>query len=246
MDAASLYNEMTIYIEACESGSMFPNLKGDQRVYGVTASNATLSSWAAYCSPDDMVQGVEIGTCLGDLFSVNWMEDTEANNPLVETLDVQFANVQTLTTASPVMKFGDFSFMSEPVADFEGNNDGTATWLEKVLQMAPVGVSSKANQSTLWDSRDVKMNYLHRKVQKNGDEQAQQELVNELQSRMESDSLFKDLFPNHVSNEMEVSPKDFDCLRFLMSTHDSFCGRFDDYSLKYVKHLVHTCETESQ
>ena len=145
MDAANLYNEMTIYIEACESGSMFPNLKAEQRVYGVTASNATLSSWAAYCHPDDMVQGVEIGSCLGDLFSVNWMEDTEANNPVVETLADQFTNVQNLTTASPVMKFGDFSFMSEPVADFEGINHGTATWMEKFLQMVPVGESSKAN-----------------------------------------------------------------------------------------------------
>lgn len=164
---------MTIYVEACESGSMFPNLKAEQSVYGVTASNATLSSWAAYCSPDDFVNGVEIGTCLGDLFSVNWMEDTEANNPLVETLEDQFNTVQKLTSASPVMKFGDFSFMSEPVADFEGNNDRSATWIERALKMAPRGAPSKANQSTLWDSRDVKMNYLHRQVQRNGDEQAQ-------------------------------------------------------------------------
>ena len=122
------------------------------------------------------------------------MEDTEANNPLVETLEDQFNTVQKLTSASPVMKFGDFSFMSEPVADFEGNNDKSATWIERALKMAPRGAPSNANQSTLWDSRDVKMNYLHRQVQRNGDEQAQQALVNEMTSRMESDSLFKDLF----------------------------------------------------
>jgi len=63
---------------------------------------------------------------------------------------------------------------------------------------------------------------------------------------MESDSLFGDLFPHHAEmNELVVAPKNFDCLRFLMSTHDSFCGSFDDYSLKFVKHFVHTCETES-
>jgi legumain len=45
-----------------------------------------LSSWATYCAPDDTVNGVEIGSCLGDEFSVNWMEDTEANNPFFETL----------------------------------------------------------------------------------------------------------------------------------------------------------------
>ena len=103
----NMYGEMTMYIEACESGSMFPNLREEQNVYAVTASNASLSSWAAYCSPDDKVNGVEIGSCLGDLFSVNWMEDTEANNPNIETLQTQFDNVVKLTTKSPVMKFGD-------------------------------------------------------------------------------------------------------------------------------------------
>lgn len=43
----------------------------------MTASDAEQSSWAVYCSPDDTVQDVEIGTCLGDLFSLNWMHDTE-------------------------------------------------------------------------------------------------------------------------------------------------------------------------
>jgi len=246
MEVFGLYGEMTMYIEACESGSMFPNLRSDQHVYAVTASNATQSSWAAYCSPDDTVNGVHIGSCLGDLFSVNWMEDTEANNPLVETLDDQYRTVKNLTTASPVCKFGDFSFVNEPVADFEGNYDGASTSIEKLLKSGPRGAPSKANQSTLWDSRDVKMNYLHLQVQKNGDEQAQRALVEEMESRMKSDSIFRETFSHHNSNEMNVTPKNFDCLRFLMSTHDTFCGRFDDYSLKYVKHLVHTCETEGQ
>ena len=30
-----------------------------------------------------------------------------------------------------------------------------------------------------------------------------------------------------------------------MAIHDQHCGRFSDYSLKYVKNLVHTCETET-
>ena len=77
---------MVFYIEACESGSMFPNIKPDQKIYAVTASNATQISFAAYCSPDDSVEGVSIGTCLGDQFSINWMEDTQGHNLFVETL----------------------------------------------------------------------------------------------------------------------------------------------------------------
>ena len=88
MQAHELYKEMVFYVEACESGSMFPNLREDQHVYAVTASNATQASYATYCSPDDTVLNgtVRMGTCLGDLFSVAWMEDTEHNLPSNETL----------------------------------------------------------------------------------------------------------------------------------------------------------------
>lgn len=49
---------MVIYIEACESGSMFENiLENNLNIYGVTASNSEESSWGTYCAPDDKVNG---------------------------------------------------------------------------------------------------------------------------------------------------------------------------------------------
>lgn len=108
-----MFSELTFYLEACESGSMFPNLTADSKVYAVTASNASQSSYAQYCAPDDVVNGVEIGSCLGDEFSVNWMEDTAAANIFSETLDDQFDIVKAKTVGSPVQKFGDFEFVTE-------------------------------------------------------------------------------------------------------------------------------------
>ena len=87
MQAKGMYGELVFYLETCESGSMFPDLTPDQNIYAMTASNATESSWGTYCGDDATVNGVNIGTCLGDLFSVNWMEDTETNNPFSETLE---------------------------------------------------------------------------------------------------------------------------------------------------------------
>jgi len=73
-----MYKEMVIYIEACESGSMFENiLENDLNIYAVSAANAHESSWGTYCGNDAVVNGKNIGSCLGDLFSVSWMEDTE-------------------------------------------------------------------------------------------------------------------------------------------------------------------------
>jgi legumain len=118
MYAKGMYSQLIFYIEACESGSMFPELANNIGVAAMTASNAELSSWATYCDPDDMVGDVHIGTCLGDLFSVNWMEDTEAHDPTTETLEQQYRTVKALTTESPVHIFGEFDFGNEFVGNF--------------------------------------------------------------------------------------------------------------------------------
>jgi len=53
-----MYEKMVVYIEACESGSMFDGLLDPTiNVYATTAANPSESSWATYCSPDDVVNG---------------------------------------------------------------------------------------------------------------------------------------------------------------------------------------------
>merc|ERR1712156_1074757 len=121
MKDTGMFKELVFYLEACESGSMFPNLDATENIYAMTASNASLSSWAAYCGSDAFVDGTYIGSCLGDLFSINWMEDTEANDPATETLTTQYDTVKELTTASPVKIFGDLDIMDEVVGVFEGD-----------------------------------------------------------------------------------------------------------------------------
>ena len=61
------------------------------------------------------------------------------------------------------------------------------------------------------------------------------------------DALFSEAFPKHFGKdadevELTVQPEDFECLRFMMDVTEENCGKFSDYSLKYVKHLVHVCE----
>jgi legumain len=126
MSAKGMYKQLIFYIEACESGSMFPELANNIGVAAMTASNGTESSWATYCDPDDVVGDVHIGSCLGDLFSVNWMEDTEAHDPASETLLEQYKTVKKLTTESPVQLFGELDFGNEYVGDFQGTDEGAA------------------------------------------------------------------------------------------------------------------------
>jgi legumain len=67
------YGKFVFYLETCESGSMFVNLPKNTKIYALSAANPTESSWGTYCSPDDVIQGKHIGTCLGDLFSVSFI-----------------------------------------------------------------------------------------------------------------------------------------------------------------------------
>jgi legumain len=110
MHKKNMYKEMVVYIEACESGSMFENiLEKNIGIYGVSAANSKESSWAAYCSPNDKVNGKSVGSCLGDLFSVNWMEDADKASMKTETLNTQYQTVKTKTTQSHVLQWGQVS-----------------------------------------------------------------------------------------------------------------------------------------
>ncbi|XP_031505714.1 uncharacterized protein LOC116267995 [Nymphaea colorata] len=75
-------------------------LPTNTRIYGLSAANPTESSWGTYCSPDDVVNGKHVGSCLGDLFSVNFLEDIDKGLIFDETLLDQFKIVKKLTTLS--------------------------------------------------------------------------------------------------------------------------------------------------
>ncbi|KAM0069811.1 putative legumain protein [Helianthus debilis subsp. tardiflorus] len=65
-----------IYVESCESGSIFEGLISDDlNIYVTTASNAVENSFGTYCPNTTTPPPQEYTTCLGDLYSVSWMED---------------------------------------------------------------------------------------------------------------------------------------------------------------------------
>lgn len=132
------FKELVFYVEACEAGSMFEGiLEEDLGIYAVTAANASESSWATYC-PDDfddyasssgsiIPNATYLGVCMGDLFSVSWMEDTERENIIDQTLECQYERVKertsndgTYTYGSHVKRYGEEKFEQEPIGDFLG------------------------------------------------------------------------------------------------------------------------------
>ena len=109
MHAKGMYKELVFYMEACHSGSMFQDLPNNMSIYTQASASADEVAWAYYCGgmqdPWD-VDGVHIGSCLGDLYSIRWMEDSD-KHIAAETVEDQFTKVRAAVNKSHVLEFGD-------------------------------------------------------------------------------------------------------------------------------------------
>ncbi|KAG2452806.1 hypothetical protein HYH02_003035 [Chlamydomonas schloesseri] len=122
------YKEAVLYIEACESGSMFEGLlPPDIGAYATTASNAMESSWGTYCPGMSPGPPPLFSTCLGDLYSVAWMENADVCDLTQETLMAQYSIVRNRTSnnytysmGSHVMQYGSLAISREVAGDYQG------------------------------------------------------------------------------------------------------------------------------
>lgn len=256
MHTNKMYDEMVLYIEACESGSMFEGILAENiNVYATTAANAKESSWGTYCYPDDVVNGVHLNSCLGDLYSVNWMEDSDAADEATETLGDQYTAVKQMTTQSHVMEYGQTTFKNEPIGDFQGDLNIQSSFFDALANRAILSSDRVRNSYkdirlrqhvSAVSSRDAILNYLYARVMTEGSHEAHLDMSEELTKRMKADHIFENIHGKALSaSDVTPLPRNFDCLRKTMDTYETHCERFTDYSLKYVKYLVNACESEN-
>lgn len=253
MQTAKLFNELVFYMEACESGSMFPGLKPDGKIFAVTASNAEESSWGTYCGADAMVDGKNVGSCLGDLFSIAWMEDTDLG-PGSETIQEQVTRVTKRTNLSHVSTFGDTTFEDEPISNFVKSS-------ERVADKRPMMVGSGAAS---WDSRDIPLHLAYFKwagASGAAKQTAWNELQTVVQNRAADEATFDEVAKRACKDsklmgcnvgikESRHIMKDAECHKVLArAVHDS-CprrgqsspGGWNGFNMKYSQMLVNMCE----
>ena len=234
MHTKQMYSELVFYLEACESGSMFETLPTNLNIYAVTAANAKESSWGTYCPPQDVVNGKPLNSCLGDLFSVNWLENADTTNLQVETLAVQFEAVKKATAKSHVMQFGNISMTIEAAASYEGTGN--------------VHNETASERGDGSDSRDVTLVTLHhRYLRAEGAARvaAEAALVGEIEARASADVMFaaiaKAVFGGaSVFTSQQMYPQCYDAAHAAITTQ---CGGYTDYSLKHVKTIKALCDT---
>lgn len=266
MYEAKMYKQMVFYLETCESGSMFEGLLDPSwNIYATTAANAHESSWGTYCPPNDKVNGKSVGSCLGDLYSVNWMEHTDQVGTGV-SLQKQFELVRDLTTRSHVMQYGDLSYTDQPIGDFMGNGKKAKT-PKIVLQsekaeahldtpLRPVRGSSDSHVS----SRDVKMHeiyyrYLRAERFTTESREALAELRAELDSREAAEKRFQSmatLLSQDANGKLISNPESLfaspqrpvrigKCVQTAVDTMVARGCDYDDFSLQFHNVIVNSC-----
>lgn len=256
------FNEFVFYLEACESGSMFNKILPENiKIYATTAANPNQSSWATYCSPDDRVDGKSIGSCLGDEYSVNWLEDSDSDDGLKKTLQSQFENVKGKTKGSEVHQYGDLSFKDKDIGQYQGNHvdknffkkfvDYIMSIIHKIFgeEKKPVKKESEeykaylaAAKKSKVDSREAKLHYLYEKVQRLDDEASNNQYTAELKHMTRADyyfNYFNQYF--NIKSDQVVSEIKFDCLKPAVETYKKIC-QWGEYDLKYVRNIAKACE----
>jgi len=246
MHTKKMYSKLVFYLEACESGSMFAGqLDPSMGIYATTAANAVESSWGTYCPPDDKVDGKELQSCLGDLYSINWMENCDQVGK-DETLEEQFTIVKKLTNLSHVMQYGDQSYTSDKIGDFLG---------DKTKNVPATTEHSPASSSSV-RSRDIPLHLAYYRYLRAepSDFEARTQLAKELQTQlteqMRVDQLFMTLSEKLTSNKDDavslysapgVVNAECTCCENVRAAYRKYCGDFTDYSMQYIRVLTNAC-----
>jgi len=253
MHSKKMYSRLVFYLEACESGSMFEGKDGkthssylkSMNIFATTAANGKESSWGTYCPPQDKVNGKHIGSCLGDLYSVNWMEDSDkAAEQASESLKSQWLLVKKETNKSHVLKFGDNTILQEHIHDYQGE----AAQVRPVAQPGAYNTSaeevqqhSQLKMDSSVDSRDIGLvTKFYAYLRADAGERAEQAkaLVSEVQHREDSHVIFQKLVAAVTGDtsgallSASMPVEQHTCHMEATAGVQAACGRFTDYSLK--------------
>lgn len=239
MHTKGMYGKLVIFMEACYSGSMFDGLLPNNiGIYAVTAANDTESSWGIFCPPDAEINGVNMYTCLGDMFSVHWMDIAASNDMSTMTLGEIYTTVAVLTNESHVMEYGDMSLASMPVGAFLGFNkfSGSNFFVDP-------GLVAQG-----WSAYDSKYQFLSYKYLIDPTIDNANLLIQEIDSRVAITSIFTAMAsllspasPERLMTE-QLPVSDFDCLRAAISAFEDLCQPMNEFALRFVNVLKNACE----
>ncbi|XP_010472621.1 PREDICTED: vacuolar-processing enzyme alpha-isozyme-like [Camelina sativa] len=261
--ASGTYKSLAFYLEACESGSIFEGLLPEGlNIYATTASNAVESSWGTYCPGEDPSPPSEYETCLGDLYSVAWMEDSDKHNLQTESLHQQYELVKKRTAGtgssygSHVLEFGDIGLSKEKLVLYMGTNPANENFTfvdENLLLRPPSRVTNQRDADLVhfWDKYRKAPEGSARKVE------AQKQVIEAMSHRLHVDNsvlligkLLFGLEGPAILNKVRPSGKplvdDWDLLKSMVRAFERHCGSLSQYGIKHMRSIANICNAGIQ
>jgi len=228
---------------------MFKNLLPENiNVFVTTAANDHESSWGTYCPPfGDKVNGKHLHTCLGDLYSINWLEDSDISDLSKESLKQQYIKVKAKTNKSHVLKFGSAYIPKEPVGDFQStiDQDGSASGIDDDSNIA--GDENNLSQESVLDVHDIELVtkfYQYMSSSQSTRSKSAKLLIEAIQQREFADKIFSSIEKRLIDSNptlVSVSNDDNTCLKTVNVAISLSCGGYSDYSLQYASTIASLC-----
>ncbi|KAF3942539.1 hypothetical protein CMV_030814, partial [Castanea mollissima] len=230
--ASGTYKKMVIYVEACESGSVFEGLEPSP--------------------PPEYI------TCLGDLYSVAWMEDSETHNLKKETVEQQYQSVKNRTSnflnyniGSHVMEYGNTSIKAEKVYLYQGFDPAT-------VNLPPNNRLLDTHMEVI-NQRDAELFFLWQMYKKleNGSQKNEilKQITETMRHRTHLDGSIKligtFLYGPHKGSSIFNSVRepgmplvdDWGCLKSMVRLFENYCGSLTQYGMKHMRAFANICNS---
>ncbi|XP_030945423.1 legumain isoform X2 [Quercus lobata] len=257
--ASGTYKKMVIYVEACESGSIFEGIMPqDLNIYVTTASNAQESSFGIYCPGMEPSPPPEYITCLGDLYSVAWMEDSETHNLKKETVEQQYQTVKNRTSnflnyniGSHVMEYGNTNIKAEKVYLYQGFDPAT-------VNLPPNNRLLDTHMEVI-NQRDAELFFLWQMYKKleNGSQKDEilKQITETMRHRTHLDGSIEligtFLYGPHKGSSIFNSVRepgmplvdDWGCLKSMVRLFENYCGSLTQYGMKHMRAFANICNS---
>eukprot|EP00102_Acyrthosiphon_pisum_P012477 XP_008181646.1 PREDICTED: legumain [Acyrthosiphon pisum] len=262
MNENGSYKKMLLYIEACKAGSMFDGiLSEDTNIFAVTASGPRESSYGCYCRSESG----PYKTCLGDLFSVKWMEDLDTprsrQSARKRTVFNDFSVARVNVTQSNVMIYGDLETGSEKLSSFIGYI-GNGADSPNVQQSNDFDVKNTASSRDVHES-NVQYELAHNKLSLPEALKLSAELRQNKKMRSVIDSVLRNIYSEVVKARPDVKSKigDYDepkylklnlamfpCYRSILNqiTESCFSLPRNPYVLDHLTVFANLCVVDNQ
>ncbi|KAK1430551.1 hypothetical protein QVD17_13371 [Tagetes erecta] len=248
--ASGTYDEMVIYLDACEGGSIFEGLlPNDLNIYVTTASNANEYSWATYCPGTIPPSPIEYDTCIGDLYSVSWMEDSDSQDLRLETLEQQYLKVKERTfdnnssVGSHVMQYGTLSISNETVSIYQGYSTGEFSSYPSPRFDSKGGIHQRdADLYSMWHmykKPTLEMQKKKELLKKIKDITAHRAHLDSSVSMIKRYLLGSGHGP--VRGQGSALVDDWSCLKFMVRTFETYCGSLTQYGMKHTRTFANIC-----